>query len=265
MSPNLRVEASIYQETRTVATRAKDATVRLLDRTDLSEGGSGVLISHAGRILIATAAHVVRPLHELVIVPRPPRQEEVALKLVIRDEILDAAILEVAPNAPSACLACLENRALSMNHLGDYSDEGDVFIVGFPGEYFYRIGETANAIAAYTYQGRIVPITEWGQLSPEEPFEPTVDLVMRCPRRVGKWHHDLNDCFPKPPFEASPKELSGMSGCGMWVFGAHVTTSGIWSAAPVLVGILISEKVSEGWARARRSCLWRSLIQDHVR
>lgn len=246
-----------------------NAALRLIDRTDESQGGSGVAVRIGARFFVATAAHVLDPNHAYEIAPRPGEAQ--IRDFVARgcDHKADVAFLEVR----AADAHCMMERFWSDARLLESVDtaaECPVLMVGYPGRFLRPIAERDTGVRiertircdAFTYLTATLRGCEWPKGSFEtEPvvgrdvfisYDPEHQLHPQRPDTVG---------LPPPTINCEPPPLEGVSGCGIWV--ASHAASPIWRAQSFLLGIQVSYSPSRRWIRGTFIGHWLNLIARH--
>ncbi len=252
--------------------RAHAHTVRLVDSTDPSEGGTGVAIRFGHRFFVATAAHVAQPGHQLSIVLRSPLCHEITVfQARHRDTTGDVAVLEL--DAKTAIASSLD--FLSHEHLQcplDANEERPVVVIGYPGEYLTALGQEAyppraslefRCCSAFTYCSQTMPFERWPNRERTElglrdcdmfvDFDPESRIEILCP----------DNALSRPPsVEHKAPAIGGVSGGGIWLRESDVI-NGVWRAAPRLLGLQISCSNGGKWLRGTTIDRIVDLISEH--
>jgi hypothetical protein len=262
-------DALLQREKEAVIQRAHMSVVRIVDRTDATQGGSGVLILLDEALFLATAEHVVPTGHELQIVPWPG---EPALSLAngIRSAENDLAAFQLDPNTSGH----LRDRAIQAGRILTSFDRGRehrALVIGYPGAYMRHIGpgpigeaESRQVVdtTAFNYLTVTIPENDWPAEGCERPSNRDRDIFLRYkPGKVNDilWVQQMDR--PPPSFGDDSPALDGMSGGAVYL--AVCRERPIWTAEPILIGLQVSVYVKGGWIRAIQIDRWLDLVIRH--
>ncbi len=259
----------VRREKEAVALRAHNSVVRIIDRTDVSEGGSGVLVELNGILFLATAKHVVPPKHTFEIA-RIPGQPPVTLPPGTRSEADDLAAFQLDLSTS----AHLRDRAIQPGRILtslDQRREYRALVVGYPGAYMRHLrqgpverAESRQGVdaAAFNYSTVTIPEDNWPDEGCEEPSNRDRDMFLRYePGKVREILWQQHTDWPGPTFGEDSPALPGMSGGAVYLAACREGT--VWTPEPILVGLQVSVYHKGAWIRAIQIGRWLDLVARH--
>lgn len=251
-----------------IAQRAGNATVRLLDKTDPSGGGSAVLVLSRSKLFLASADHVIPKGHTIQIVGREGKPD-ITVSVYARNADEDIAILEL----PKGDYPDLRERAIELENLADKIDPSkaqNVLVIGYPADlikpaaqYPLPNGDAVHVVtvSSVTFNTITPPVSEWPskwfgrKLKPKKEFlishepEPVSKVFQRTRSR---WRMSIGVGNPPP-------RPSGVSGGGVWL--EHQLPGPVWKPSPLLVGLVVaSGETDHHLLRAVRISSWLKLL-----
>lgn len=243
---NLKVKAQISQ--------ASNRTYRLIDRTNLSRGGTVIAINISDRYFLVTAGHVISEKHEYEIVCRNENnifKSINSFKSRHVDKDTDIGILEISYDKIDLINSWLNISDINNNF--NQNIENNVVVIGYPGEYIINAQNeeisknnflSIRVCSSLSYISSTIQLKDW----------PTTNDLERQPSEQKDIfvHFDSNyEMFSSPSdtLEISPNnflkypEFSGMSGGGIWLLESEDTL--IWEPTVKLIGIQHSVKKNQ--------------------
>jgi len=162
-----KMDQSLFEE-RALHSHIRQRTVRLLDMTDKSCGGSAITIQLGKRFFLATAAHVVPESHEIHALVGENHEANVcsfeARRVHIDD---DVALLELSES--NACL--LKKEFVSADQIllkFDQSKPWVATLIGYPGQPIETSSTRSKGVETrkYSFQTlafvtQVIPFEEW--------------------------------------------------------------------------------------------------------
>jgi hypothetical protein len=262
---------SDYVEERALHQYIRRRTVRLVDLTDGSQGGTAVTIKLRERYFLATAAHVIPEDHRILIVANDvSKQDTIEFKARHVDDDDDLGLLELG-----------ESEARLINR--DFTDASTLLasvqqtaawratLVGYPGQLINSTEETGSLVPRRVHNfptlvlsTEIIPLSEWPDAGPFNRHSPLSesDLFVRCDSNTQVFEQNLKRLSSTETLTPIDElKLNGMSGCGIWFDkSAH---GQIWRPEPLLAGIQTGANLKRGWARGTQIRRWLQLAAKH--
>jgi hypothetical protein len=250
-------------EERALHAHIRRRTVRLLDFTDKSEGGSGVTVRLGHRFFVATAAHVIPEDHDIRILDGSDQID--TFENWQLDKENDVGFLELSSDT-----ADFIDREFSTNIMlrVEQTEDWATTLIGYPGQNI-ETQESVRGQVLYrrhnfhtlTLVSELIPTSDWpkaGEFRRRAPEDDT-DVFVRFDVHGHLIEEDLTDLDqPGVPKQAGDVLLAGMSGCGIWLDQYY--DNGIWRAEPALFAIQTGANASQQWARGTQLKNWLQLV-----
>jgi|GEM_PF-3525634 len=249
-------------------------TLRILNKTDESKGGTGVTVRLGDRFFVVTAEHVIRGEDNLALLLRDNQgshYDDFVAKHTCKRA--DVGVLELNPQtAPTAREnhEYLRDQDLYRSRYPHASRS--IWIVGYPGNLIRTRRVSGSKLIAYqtlSYGTNTIPQSEWPDLQwPNRSnlrgrelycsFDPDLE-------RINRQYLGSMDAMKSYGYlDALP--LYGMSGGGMWLpMSLASEETGLWQPTAELAGIQTGYP-GEGkgqWLRGTRITALLELIRKH--
>ncbi len=248
-------------------------TVRLLDLTDKSAGGSAVTVQLGERFFLATAAHVIPPNHEIRVLVGEADEENIGqFKARHVNEEDDVGLLELDESTAGA----IDSEFTGYEQLPIHFDQSSRWcatLIGYPGmsvvsedERDGDILRRTHSFATFSLVTNIIPFGEWPKRASFQRRPPSEesDIFVEFKPETTVYHQDWTDLDrPDTPAPEDEVRLEGMSGCGIWLDRAR--DDGVWRSEPSLAGIDTGVCPSQGWARGTQIAHWLALVCEHYK
>ena len=260
-------------EERALHQHIRRRTVRLLDFTDKSAGGSAVTVKLRNRYFLATAAHVIPNGHEIRILVGEGHDENISSFLARHvDENDDVGLLELDESTAGKInrdFTAAEQLLLQL----DQSSGWCATLIGYPSQSVVteqnKVGSIlhrTHSFATLTIVTELIPRKEWPRKASFERRPPLSrsDLFVKVDPNTVVYQQDLTDLDPADsPSNVTEVQLAGMSGCGIWL--DRVLDDEIWRPEPILAGIDTGALPKQGWARGTQISRWLKLVIKHYK
>ncbi len=259
-----------YEE-RALHQHIRNRTVRLLDLTDKTCGGSAVTVKIEKRFFLATAAHVIPSGHEIQVLIGESNDENVG-RFAARhlDEEDDVGLLEIEETVATTIPREFTEYAQLAARL-DQRSAWSATLIGYPGQLVEtqsaregKICRRTNTFRTLALASRIIPNTKWPNSGGFQRRSPRADcdLFVEFDPSTHVLEQNLREMDQDElPTDIHDVCLAGMSGSGIWL--EHYSDSTIWRPDPILVGILTGVKRKERWARGTLISQWVRLVARH--
>lgn len=227
--------------------------------------GSCIAVRFGERILIATAAHVVKTTSDLRLILK--KEDSILGNMAFRsrqvDESADIACLELGESES----ARIRESSIGLGNLmvAPSDDERAIFVMGFASDNMapeteIRVNETVQvremSYMGHTFFSSTIPSDEW----PEGPDDPLcgADMFIRySPRdRVTRARLDGSNRIVGAQDGPIPA-MRGMSGGGIWLDTSDKEQCG----GLHLLGIQVSWRPSKSWLRCTSIKAWLNLVE----
>jgi hypothetical protein len=254
-------------EERALHAHIRKRTVRLLDFTDKSKGGSGVTVQLEHRFFVATAAHVIPKDHEIRILDGANQIN--TFENWQLDKENDVGFLELSSDTASVIDREFSTRImLRLEQTEDWATT----LIGYPRQSI-ETQESVRDQTLYrkynfhtlTLVSELIPTSDWPKSGDfrRRPPQDAADVFVRFDSHGQLFEQDLTDLdqseLPKQPGDVL---LAGMSGCGIWLDRYH--DNGIWRPEPALFAIQTGANARHQWARGTQVKHWLQLVvQDY--
>lgn len=251
-------------EERALHAHIRKRTVRLLDFTDKSEGGSGVTVQLEHRFFVATAAHVIPRDHEICILDGT--DQIATFENWELDKENGVGFLELSSDTANAIDREFSTRILL--HL-EQMEHWATTLIGYPGQNIetqelvrdqtlYR----KHSFHTLTLVSELIPTSDWPKSGDfrRRPPQGAADVFVRFDPHGQLFEQDFTDLDQsESPKQSGDVLLAGMSGCGIWLDQYH-DDAGIWRPEPALFAIQTGANARQQWARGTQVRLWLQLI-----
>ena len=247
-----------------ICAQAWQYTYRIHDKSDLTNGGTGVDIKIGTRYFIATAEHILRRNHKYEISPGNDFSVVEQFVAMHKDEDADIGVLEFSESVALAIgLQFLDEKNVLQKR--KKSEGVWVLLEDYPGEYVKkvrqeRIGDKNFHFfkqQQFMHVGRLLSGEEWPETLAGLLLSKRRYLLIRYCPSDNLQGVDLNSFVAKTVKQYPPK-LDGMSGCGIWLLSVNVLASGIWKPDARLIGI---QRSFNGIIRGTQISKWVTLLR----
>jgi len=263
------VESSI--EEHALHQHIRRRTVRLIDLTDQSAGGSAVTVKLGNRYFLATAAHVIPPNHEIEVLVGAGEVKNVG-RFSARhiNEEDDVGLLELDESAAEEINRDFTEAKQLLPRI-DQSNRWCATLVGYPSQTIDTVERPAgntlfrtHSFSPLTLITSIVPPNEWPQRLSFLRREPRYDcdFFVTFDPQTTVYRQDLTniDCADSPA-PVDSVQLEGMSGCGIWL--DRTLDDQVWRPEPILAGIDTGVLAKSGCARGTQIGRWLALVVEN--
>jgi len=244
----------------------RERTVRILDFTNKSEGGTGVKIRLKERYFIATAAHVIPDSHDIRVLVRGSENRFVCQFIDWKtDKEVDIGLLELCPDdAESLGGEFVEDSGIVIDFPLD--EKWSVLLCGYPGQLIGISEQRKENVRERSFDFRsmacftgTIPRNEWPTESVSRPLAQDAELFVRFDSDVELEQIDFREPTPRlKQAHLGTYEPAGMSGGGIWG-DSRPREDKLWTPETPLLGIATSVHKKGGWMRGTRIAHWVKL------
>ncbi len=256
------MKAKLIEE-RALHAHIRRRTVRLLDFTDKSEGGSGVTVQLEHRFFVATAAHVNPRDHKIRILDGTNQID--TFENWQLDKENDVGFLELSSDTANVIDREFSTRIMLQL---EQTENRPATLIGYPGQSIETQESVREQILYRKYNfhtrtlvSELIPTPDWPKSGDfrRRPPQEAADVFVRFDSHGQLLEQDLADLDqPEFPKQSGEVLLAGMSGCGIWLDQYHA--NGIWRPEPALFAIQTGANASQEWARGTQIKHWLQLI-----
>lgn len=263
---NCHMSKQLNHEDWAVINYLRDRTVRILDFTDKSAGGTGVKIVLKEKYFVATAAHVIPKSHEIRLLVKGSSNVFIRNFLDWKtQEDIDLGLLEIS-SSDAELLGGEFVHATEICVEFPFEEKWLVVVCGYPGQMIGISDERNGVDIERTYDFRPMAFftgtlsrESWPTESSNREIVDDAELFIRFEENAPCERINFGEATPSlNATDLAPFRPAGMSGGGIWSDSRPRGTE-IWSPQPLLLAIQSSVSVKAKWMRGSRISKWAEL------